>query len=108
MAPDKTFRELAEAAWPVPGSFMDLRYGSLYLGVGLCDEYPWILDFDLFDAYGTDRALEPGRSFCVANFIGEVGGHEGGKIEQQAMVTETSIARVLTYHFYASLLGHGT
>ena len=77
-----------------------------YLGVGLCDEYPRIIE--LFVAYGTDGVLEPNRCFCVENFIGEVGGHEGGKIEQQAMVTETSIARVSTYHFYASLLGHGT
>lgn len=79
MAPGKAFRELAEAAWPVPGSFMDLRYGSLYLGVGLCDEYPRIIE--LFVAYGTDGVLEPSRCFCVENFIGEVGGHEGLKLE---------------------------
>ena len=52
-----------------------------YLGVGLCDEYSRVLNLDLFGAYGTDRVLEPSRSFCVENFIGEVGGHEGVKIE---------------------------
>ena len=79
MAPDKAFQELAEAAWPVPGSFVNLRYGSLYLGVGLCDEYPRIIE--LFGAYGTDGVSEPSRCFCVGKFIGEVGGYEGLNLE---------------------------
>ena len=46
--------------------------------------------------------------FCVKNFIGEVEGHLGVKIELQAVVTETGATRVSTFHFYASPLGRGT
>jgi Xaa-Pro dipeptidase len=105
MAPGKSFRELSETAWTVPASCMDLRYGSLYHGVGMCDEFPRIVHFDQFDDYGTDGVLEPGMCFCVESYIGEVGGHEGVKIEEQVVVTETGVARLSTFPFDEALLG---
>jgi Xaa-Pro dipeptidase len=104
MAPGKTFRELSESAWTVPESCMALRYGSLYHGVGMCDEFPRIVHFDQFDGYGTDGVLEPGMCFCVESYIGEVGGHEGVKIEEQVVITETGVARLSTFPFEEALL----
>jgi Xaa-Pro dipeptidase len=71
----------------------------------MCDEYPRIVHFDQLDAYGTDGALEPGMCFCVESYIGEVGGHEGVKIEEQVVVTETGVVRLSTFPFDETLLG---
>jgi Xaa-Pro dipeptidase len=43
--------------------------------------------------------------FCVESYIGEVGGHEGVKIEEQVVVTETGVARLSTFPFDEALLG---
>jgi Xaa-Pro aminopeptidase len=104
MAPGMTFRELSEAAWTVPASCMELRYGSLYHGVGMCDEYPRIVHFDQFDGYGTDGVLEPGMCLCVESYIGEIGGREGVKIEEQVVITETGVVRLSTFPFDDTLL----
>lgn len=100
-----SFRELSEIAWTVPESCMTLRYGSLYHGVGMCNEFPRIVHFDQFDGYGTDGVLEPGMCFCVESYIGEVGGHEGVKLEEQVLVTETGIARLTSFPYEDNLLG---
>lgn len=104
LAPGKSFREVSETAWRIPPSCMQLRYGSIFHGVGMCDEYPRIVHFDQFDAYGTDGILEPGMCFCVESYIGEVGGHEGVKIEEQVVITETGVARLSGFPYDEDLL----
>ena len=89
LAPGKTFREIAFDAWVIPPSCDKNRYNTLYHGVGLCDEWPRIFHRDLFDDLGTDGVLEPGMALCVESYIGEEDGHEGVKLEQQVLITDT-------------------
>ena len=93
----KSFREVSEAAWPIPEEFASHRYGSLIHGVGLADEYPAIKHWADFDAKGYDGVLEEGMTLCVESFIGTEGGKEGVKLEEQVLVTADGIEQLSSY-----------
>ena len=99
-----TFRELREKAWKVPARFDEQKYSSIAHGVGLCDEWPAI-------TYGgpgrrvQEGALEPGMVICIESYIGETGGAEGVKLEEQVLVTETGYQNFSTFPFEDALLG---
>jgi Xaa-Pro aminopeptidase len=42
-----------------------------------------------FEGSGYDGVLEPGMTVCVESYSGEEGGHEGVKLEQQLLITES-------------------
>lgn len=44
-----------------------------------------------FGTYGRDGVLEPGMCLSVESYIGEKGGGEGVKLEDQVVITETGI-----------------
>ena len=87
LKPGMTFRDHAEAQWPIPEEFLSNRYGSCIHGVGLADEYPSIKQAVDFEAKGYDGVVEPGMVLCVESFIGVEGGREGVKLEEQVIVT---------------------
>ena len=41
-----------------------------------------------WDAYGYDGAIEDGVVLCLEVYVGESGGHEGIKLENQVYVTD--------------------
>jgi Xaa-Pro aminopeptidase len=41
---------------------------------------------------------------CVESFMGEVGGQEGVKLEQQVLITETGVELLSTYPFEDELM----
>ena len=90
LRPGMSFDELRDRAWKIPERYDDQKYGSIAHGVGMIDEWPAI-------AYrGTGRApqqgvVEPGMMLCVESYIGEVGGADGVKLEEQILVTATGI-----------------
>jgi Xaa-Pro aminopeptidase len=73
-------------------------------GVGLCDEYPRCPHLDEFEKSGYDSVLEPGQTLCVESYMGEVGGNEGVKLEQQVLITETGAELLSTFPFEDGLL----
>ncbi len=93
----KTFREISEQAWPIPGEFLSSRYPSLIHGVGLADEYPSIKHWSDFPDKGYDGVLEAGTTLCVESFIGVAGGREGVKLEEQVLVTADGIEQLSSY-----------
>ena len=98
-----SFDELRERAWKIPPRYDDQKYGSIAHGVGLIDEWPAI------SYAGTGRALqqgivEPGMMLCIESYIGEVGGAEGVKLEEQVLITETGIENLSTFPLDDSLL----
>ncbi len=95
--PGISFRELAANAWPLPEEFKDRRYGVIYHGVGLADEYPSIKHYLDYEEKGYDGVLEPGMTLCVESYIGSIYGGEGVKIEEQVLVTETGYEMLTTY-----------
>lgn len=97
LKPGKSFREVSEQAWKIPDEFASNRYGSLIHGVGLADEYPSIKHWSDFETRGYDGVLEPGMTLCVESYIGSEGGHEGVKLEDQVLITDTGIEQLSSY-----------
>ncbi len=104
LKPGMTFREVSEAAWPIPDAFLSLRYSSLIHGVGLADEYPSIRHAADFEAKGYDGLVMPGMTLCVESFIGVEGGKEGVKLEEQVLITEDGCKPLTSYPFEESWL----
>jgi len=105
MTPGTGFRELAERGFRLPDSFLPNRYSALIHGVGLCDEYPFVPYREDFEAFGYDGVVEPGMVLCAESYVGEVGGEEGVKLEQQVLITERGPQVLSTYPFEDELLG---
>ncbi|MGF1561659.1 MAG: M24 family metallopeptidase [Geminicoccaceae bacterium] len=104
LAPGLTFREYAERAWPIPERFFANRYYLSAHGVGMTGEYPYLYHRADFPDAGYDGVIRPGMTLCVESFIGEEGGHEGVKLEQQVLVTETGIELLSQFPFEDDLL----
>lgn len=104
LKPGLGFRELAERAWRLPACCRANRYSVVVHGVGLCDEYPGVVYLEDFDAVGYDGAFEAGMAVCVESYIGEEGGREGVKLEQQVLITETGVEPLSTFPFEEALL----
>ncbi len=97
LKPGVTFRELASISRELPPEYMPTRYGVLYHGVGLCDEYPSLRYSCDFEHHGYDGELEVGMCICVESYVGRHGGHEGVKMEDQGVVTEDGFMQLSAY-----------
>jgi len=102
--PGVRFSELTANGHRLPESCRAQRYGVMFHGVGLCDEYPCIRYPEDFDAYGYEGELQPGIALCVEAYVGEVGGRDGIKLENQLLVTETGYEVLTHYPFEVSFL----
>ena len=105
LKPGIGFRELAERGFQLPDSCLPNRYSALIHGVGLCDEYPFVPYREDFEAVGYDGVVEPGMVLCVESYMGELGGEEGVKLEQQVLITDSGTELLSTYPFEDELLG---
>jgi Xaa-Pro aminopeptidase len=104
LKPGLGFRELAERAFELPESCAPNRYSVLIHGVGLCDEYPHCAYAQDQEQHGYDGAFEPGMTVCVESYVGEVGGTEGVKLEEQVLITETGVELLCDFPFEDELL----
>ena len=68
-------------------------------GVGLADEYPAVYYPEDAAASGYDGVLEAGMTLCLESYVGEPGGPDGVKLEQQVLITETGAEVLSTYPF---------
>jgi Xaa-Pro dipeptidase len=89
LRPGRTLRELSHAAANLPPDYLPNRYSVLFHAVGLCDEYPSVPYPEDFDRSGYDGVLEANMVVCVESYVGRHGGHEGVKLEEQVLITET-------------------
>jgi len=98
------FREFAEIAWKLPPTCRPNRYSCIFHGVGLADEYPLGAYLEDFETGGYDGVLEAGMTICMESYMGEEGGEEGVKLEQQILVTEKGFEMLSTFPFETELL----
>jgi Xaa-Pro aminopeptidase len=89
LRPGRTYRELSFAAKNLPPDYLPNRYSVLFHAVGLCDEYPSVPYPEDFERAGYDGVLEANMVVCVESYVGRHGGHEGVKLEEQVLITET-------------------
>ena len=96
--PGMTFREFAEKAWKLPDNCYDNHYPCQVHGVGMCDEWPFIAypnkDYNNADFSGM---FEENMTITIESYIGEVGGREGVKLEDQYLLTTKGL-KLLTKH----------
>lgn len=104
LGPGVGFREVAEKAWKIPDRYADRRYTSVVHGCGMHGEAPFIPHYQDFDRYGTEGEIEPGMVLCVESYIGEVGGREGVKLEDEVVITERGAERISRFPFDDALL----
>ena len=104
MRPGMSFKEITEKAYSQPERFVANRYPVLAHGVGMCDEWPAILYPQDYPEYGYDGVLEPGMVMSVESYVGEVGGPEGVKLEQQIVITEDGHKLLCKFPFEEELL----
>lgn len=103
LKPGVTFRELMETGYRLPERYRALRYSVMYHGVGLCDEYPAVRYPEDFEKSGYDGVLQPGMVLCVEAYIGELGGREGVKLEDQVVITDNGYENLTGYPYEALL-----
>ena len=102
--PGMSFAEMTAMAHRLPEAYRPLRYGVLAHGVGLCDEYPSVRYPEDVEAHGYSGSFMPGMTLCVEAYVGEVGGQEGVKLEEQVVVTETGCEPLSQYPYEKALL----
>lgn len=104
LKPGIGFQELTENGQKLPKKFQAQRYGVMYHGVGLCDEYPSLRYPEDWDGCGYDGVLEAGMCLCVEVYFGEVGGACGIKLEDQVVITETGYENLTTFPYEQDFL----
>jgi len=97
LRPGVSFHDLSHGATSLPDEYLPNRYSVLFHGVGLCDEYPSIPYPSDWARSGYDGVLEPGMVMCVESYVGRHGGHEGVKLEEQVLITETGFEKMSRY-----------
>jgi Xaa-Pro dipeptidase len=104
LCPGVSFREYSERAWEIPDRYVANRYYLSAHGVGMTGEYPYLYHRMDFEYSGYDGVVEPGMTLCVESYIGEEGGSEGVKLEQQVLITEDGQELISTFPFEDALL----
>ena len=103
LRPGLSFRDYADRAWAIPDAYFANRYYLSAHGCGMTGEYPYLYHRADFPDAGYDGELAPGMVICVESYIGEEGGAEGVKLEEQVLITGTGVERLSRYPFEASL-----
>jgi Xaa-Pro dipeptidase len=105
----RSFKEIESANVRIPEAFTDQMFSSFAHGLGLCNEWPIIMTAQKADTPGGygggyDGVLEPGMTMCIESYIGEVGGPDGVKLEQQILITDGAPEVLSTFPFEESWL----
>ena len=95
-----SFREFAEKSWMLPSNCYDNHYPCIIHGIGLCDEWPFVAypNRDFTNADFSGYFLE-NMTICVESYIGEVGGKEGVKLEDQFLVTKDGLEQLSSFPY---------
>lgn len=99
-----SFRDYAEQAWNIPEKYYANRYYLSSHGCGMTGEYPYLYHHGDFPDAGYDGVIKAGMTICVESYIGEDGGHEGVKLEQQVLITETGVELLSEFPFEDALM----
>lgn len=104
--PGMSFKDYSNEAWNIPEKYHSNRYYLSAHGVGMTGEYPYLYHHVDYKDAGYDGVILPGMTLCVESYIGEQDGHEGVKLEEQILVTETGIEILSKFPFEEDLLSN--
>ncbi|MGI9623230.1 MAG: M24 family metallopeptidase [Acidimicrobiales bacterium] len=89
LEPGCDFEAFARRAWEIPDRFAPYGYYCLAHGLGLNGEYPYIPVAEPGRSFPLPGAFEPGMVICIESYIGDPETHQGVKVEDQYLITET-------------------
>ena len=89
LAPGTGFAELHDRAFVLPEPYRAQRYSCIWHGVGLCDEWPYIVYPEDRMAGAFEGVLAPGMVLCVESLVSRAGGDFSIKLEEQVLVGES-------------------
>ena len=105
LRPGMTFAEVSERAHRPAGDLHFPPGNAVVLhGLGVSNEYPLVVNRDLFGADGYDGIVEPGMVLCVEGLVAPAGRPEAVKLEEQVLITETGAEVLSAYPFSEALL----
>ena len=90
--PGMSFAEFNAASWRIPERHRAYRYSVAVHGVGMADEWPFVVLHPDFDPAYEGR-FEAGQVVCVESLIGAEG-TESVKLETQVLVTDGGVERL--------------
>ena len=97
LRPGLTFAEFGQKAFGLPERYRANRYSVVAHGVGLSDEYPAIYYPEDAIRSGYDGGFDANMTLCLESYIGEEGGPDGIKLEQQVLLTEQGTELLSSY-----------
>ncbi len=101
--PGITTQEFARRAPRLPERYLAQRYEVMVHSAGLEDEGPSVA-YPEDPQPNPDRVLRQGMVLCLEVYAGEVGGHDGVKLEDQVLVTEQGSRTLVPYPYCDALL----
>jgi Xaa-Pro aminopeptidase len=93
------FLEYSDKAYRLPDECIPNRYADVAHGCGLGVEYPfiWYREDEEWGAY--DGLFEENMVVCIESYVGELGGHEGVKLEQPVWLSAEGPVLLSDYPF---------
>ncbi len=104
VAPGVTYEEFAVKAWPVPEQYRPFGYYCLAHGLGVAGEHPNVPLAVSGCDYHFPGSFEQGMVVCVESYIGDPVTHQGVKLEDQYIVTDTGVECMTDYPFSDALM----
>ncbi len=87
LQPGASFAEISHRSHIPPDDVHSVTNAAVAHGIGLCNEYPLILNRDHFADGGYDGEVEVGMVLCVEALAAPPGGTESVKLEEQVLIT---------------------
>lgn len=97
LVPGASFAEISQAAHLPPEGIHSVANAAVAHGIGLCNEYPLILNREQFASGGYDGEVVEGMVLCVEALAAPPGGREAVKLEEQVLVTADGPMALSTY-----------
>jgi len=95
--PGASFAEISQRAHLPSDDIHSVTNAAVAHGIGLCNEYPLILNRDHFETGGYDGEIQEGMVLCVEALAAPPGGSEAVKLEEQILVTAAGPEPLSTY-----------
>lgn len=97
LQPGASFAEISQACHLPPDRIHSVTNAAVAHGIGLCNEYPLILNRDHFADGGYDGEVVEGMVLCVEALAAPPGGTEAVKLEEQVVITATGPEPLSSY-----------
>lgn len=97
LQPGASFAEISHSCHLPPPEIHSVTNAAVAHGIGMCNEYPLILNRDHFEDGGYDGEVLEGMVLCVEALAAPPGEAEAVKLEEQVLITADGPERLSSY-----------